>query len=326
MRISENSRSGLATVPFYGSLFALMLSLDAVTGTAGAAQVNWGSERFATNLTSEGEASAMGANFTFELGAFEPGFVPTVANRDEWVSRWHRAGNAVYNETFRFVTGSVLVDTSDPAFSSANQGYIWGFDSRVQGQVVEWILITNPAWMWPADSGIAAPVEWCVVDATTAVVGQINAPDGSCHMRTASLTLGLDANDPSVWRDATFGSSSSNPAIAGWEADPDGDGVSNLMEFALGTEALLGDHGAGINLGSEVIGGATYQTLSVERVQRPLIDYIAEVSSDLAHWSSGPDALDVVEDSEGCLTVRDRMPREGNRRFIRLSVRFKALD
>ncbi len=301
-----------------------MVSVVVSLGTVQAAQVNWGSERFATNLTSGGASSAMDAGFTFELGAFEPGFAPTVANRNEWVAHWHAAGSSSYNETFRFVTGSVIVDSSDPDFSPQNQGYIWGFDSRASGQTVEWILITHPSWMWPAASGIATPVEWCVADATIAIVGQINAPDESCHMRSASLVLGMDANDPLLWLETTFGSSSMNPEIAGWEADPDGDGISNMMEFALGTAALAGGDGTGISLGFESIAGATYQTLTIERVRRSAIDYIPEVSSDLAHWVSGAESIDIMEDSESRLAFRDRMPREASRRFIRLSVRFRS--
>lgn len=295
-------------------------------GAAGAAQVNWGSERFATSLTSAGEGSPMDASFTFELGAFEPGFVPTAANRNEWVSRWQGAASAGYNETFRFFTGSVLVDSANPVFSASNQGYIWGFNSRASGQTVEWVLITSPSWLWSSASGIATPLEWCVVEASVAVVGQINAADGSCHMRSASLTLAGNPNDPIAWRDTTFGSSAYMEAIAGWDADPDGDGSSNLLEFALGTEALTGDGGSAMTLGTAMTGGSEYQTLSVARVRRPSLVYIPEVSSDLSHWSSGEEAVEVMEDSESRLTVRDRVPRAGNRRFIRLSVRFSAVN
>lgn len=326
LRKSFEVKRNLAEIGF-GSLAVVILSvfLGAVA-PASAAQVNWGSERLATNLTSGPVEGAMDASFTFELGAFDPGFTPTAENRNQWVSRWHSAASAGYHETFRFFTGSVLVDGSIPAFSPSNRAYIWGFNARDAGQTVEWVLITNPTWTWPSSSGISTPVEWCVIDATTAVVGQINAQDGSCHMRSASLFVGPDRNDPLVWRDSTFGSSSTNAVVAGWDADPDGDGRSNLLEFALGTGALAGDGSSGIVLGSEMFGGATYQTLTVERVRRPAVDYIPEVSSDLVNWESGAGFIEVSEDSETRLMVRDRMPRKGNRRFMRLNVRLNTAN
>jgi len=289
-------------------------------GSVWAAQVNWGSDRFATNLTGGG---AMDESFTFELGAFEPGFEPTEANRDQWSTRWRAAATAGYHGTAHFFSGSVVVDGTNPAFAPTNQGYIWGFDSRESGRTVEWILITHPDWRWPAGSGTAAPIEWCVAGASVAVVGGINASDGSWHMRSARLTLGLD---PGGWREATFGASAPDLAVAGWEADPDGDGFPNILEFALGTEALRGNGGGGITLGFEQRDGGLHRTLSVARVRRASIDYIPELSSDLVTWSSGGDVFEIVEDRENRLTVRDRMPFTGGRGFLRLRVAFRVED
>ena len=60
--------------------------------------------------------------------------------------------------------------------------------------------------------------------------------------KSATLTLNVQA-DPVVqniedWRQANFGASARNPAVAGDDADPDGDGVSNLEEFLAGTNPL----------------------------------------------------------------------------------------
>lgn len=56
---------------------------------------------------------------------------------------------------------------------------------------------------------------------------------------TPSLTLGVEAVAPFLaWQQESFGIDASSPAIAGPTADPDQDGVSNLMEYALGLSPL----------------------------------------------------------------------------------------
>ncbi len=55
-----------------------------------------------------------------------------------------------------------------------------------------------------------------------------------------TLTVGDTASEITLeaWRRIHFGASATNPAIAGDDADPDGDGYSNLEEFKAGTDPL----------------------------------------------------------------------------------------
>jgi len=62
---------------------------------------------------------------------------------------------------------------------------------------------------------------------------------GSVH---ATLTLTVTADPPRIsidsWRTANFGASAIDPSIAGDDADPDGDGFTNLQEFRARTNPL----------------------------------------------------------------------------------------
>ncbi len=52
------------------------------------------------------------------------------------------------------------------------------------------------------------------------------------------LALTPQGNGYVQWRDARFGGSSGNPLIAGETADPNGDGVSNLLAYSMGIDPL----------------------------------------------------------------------------------------
>ena len=53
----------------------------------------------------------------------------------------------------------------------------------------------------------------------------------------AVITVTVTSQDPySVWKSSHFGTNASDPSISGDFADPDGDGVPNVLEFAFGTD------------------------------------------------------------------------------------------
>lgn len=104
--------------------------------------------------------------------------------------------------------------------------------------------------------------------------------------------------------------------------DPDRDGISNLMEYALGLDpavpALTGMPVQGV----EVISGETFPSLTVTR--NPAVTglvFRVEVADDLTAWRSGAPALVTLEDSPARLRVRDATPiHAASRRFFRLVV------
>jgi autotransporter-associated beta strand protein len=133
-----------------------------------------------------------------------------------------------------------------------------------------------------------------------------------------------DANQNGIldtWETDRFGNA--DPGMNGANEDPDQDGLTNLMEFALNTHPLQPDPSPLTHTLAASV-GKTHLQLEVPK--NPLatnLEYRIEVTGDL----HGPWSSDVLTDVEVILDVaerlvaRDRTPIEdATRRFIRLRV------
>lgn len=141
---------------------------------------------------------------------------------------------------------------------------------------------------------------------------------------SAAAELTIPVHPRAAWRQEHFNESElSDAAISGDEADPAADGVPNLLKYALNLPPFVPATGADLP-GSSIDSG--HLTLTFARgSSRTDIDYLVEVSGNLAKWQSGPDFTEEVSASgEGDwqeVTVRDRTPLAAlDRRFIRLKI------
>ena len=139
------------------------------------------------------------------------------------------------------------------------------------------------------------------------------------HADSAIGTLVIAATTNfTSWRDAHFTTDEKSAGLADATADPDGDGLTNLAEYALGTDPQK------FSPPPIAILDASGLTLSFTRpTNLPDVTYIAESSDGLATWSPVP--LEVLE--TGIVeTVRARDPLttgEPSRRFLRLRFELK---
>jgi uncharacterized repeat protein (TIGR03803 family) len=108
---------------------------------------------------------------------------------------------------------------------------------------------------------------------------------------TGTGTITLLVETPYVaWQDEVFTSSQlANPAISGDTADPAGDGISNLLKYALGLNPFV-DGVSGLPVESiAVTGSGNYLSLTYMDVLSDTdLTYTVQVSTDLETWNSGP--------------------------------------
>jgi len=298
--------------------FQLLLAAILVFPSRGA--IFWQSFPSLENKNFLSDGSWMPDGFTFCLGSFEAGFEPATENAADWHSHWNTAGFAVFSKA-RFNAFSQLTSVGgDSNFTAGEQAYVWGYNTSG-----EWILLKNPAWIWPAAQQPEPSISWSTDQGTTAMVGQIGFGSDQFHLKTERI--GSSPEVPflkkSEWQSTYFSPAQlADSTISGWQSDPDGDGFINLMEFALGTMPLSGDRSAPVHRAKvEEVDGERYLALELGKPPHADITYTVQVSSDLVHWDSGESHTVTIVDTGGVLKVRDSLSISSNpRRYIRFTV------
>ncbi len=176
--------------------------------------------------------------------------------------------------------------------------------------------LTNGLTVSNAPTALNGALYRCVASFT------VNSSPVSQPSNPASLTV---LSNFASYLAQFFPGQASNPLITGPNANPAGDGMPNLMKYALGLDPTKVDAA----MGAPVVGKSGGGNLTITYITPPGltdITYIVEVSSDLVNWSSGPSATATVSSTnlnqqQVQIVIRDLTPVSGTaRRFIRLRV------
>ncbi len=142
---------------------------------------------------------------------------------------------------------------------------------------------------------------------------------------TTLLTLNSIPASFATWKAAWFTTAQlNNPIISGDFANPSGDGICNLLDYAFNLAPTLHNSALFLPQPAEQ-GGFLALTYTVNKSAGDLV-YSVEVSGDLQTWNSGPayTSSPVVLSDDGAtqtVQVTDLTPTSAaNRRFIRLRV------
>ncbi len=134
----------------------------------------------------------------------------------------------------------------------------------------------------------------------------------------------------STWRNLFWDSSiSTNPAVAGPYADPDGDGLNNLAEYLYGLNPAQTDAVPRLMPAVETINAAPHLTVSL-RLSGGASDVtvVPQFSSNLVNWSNNPSILQLlssVPGDDGRVTWKYYDTAELNtnaQRFVRFQFNF----
>ncbi len=174
------------------------------------------------------------------------------------------------------------------------------------------------------------PAGWSVNRITGVISGTPAAPGtnqiaisatnsaGSSPARTLVLTV--TTTSPVIpidkWRADRFGASAYNPDVAADQADPDGDGMKNLLEYAVGTDPLAADVPAWWSFGLE---NGFLTASAAKNPGATNLTWGAESSADLCAWNATNTIL--LQNTTSLFKVRDNSPVATNRsHFLRLKI------
>lgn len=137
---------------------------------------------------------------------------------------------------------------------------------------------------------------------------------------TSSFVVTVTSTAAQAWRQQHFGSIALVGDSAD-DADPDRDGLANLLEYALGLIPTVPEAQTGrLQHGMAHVGDQRYLRLTVNKNPDATdLDYAVEVSGNLMDWTTVGTTTEI--DTAATLQVRDNTPAaQGVRRFIRLRI------
>jgi hypothetical protein len=137
----------------------------------------------------------------------------------------------------------------------------------------------------------------------------------------AQVTSALSIDEPpfQAWQYTNFGANANNAAIAGDLADPDGDGLANVVEYGFGASPNAPSPASLPTVASEIVGGIRYVTITYTRdMTRTDVTYQAQAAMTFPNWS---DIAEVVIGTNGALETRKAsVPQSGGQKFLRVKI------
>jgi hypothetical protein len=230
------------------------------------------------------------------------------------------AGNATSANEMLFVTSAVKApsDITSSLTASGQTGAFFSYTIISSGGTTPITFNANPL-----PDGLSVDPGTGVISGTPAAAGTTRVALGARNAAgsgpTRTLVLALTVTPPVIpiasWRSAKFGASAYNPDIAGDLADPDGDGVKNLLEYATGTDPLAAD-------ASPWSCAVENGFLTVTAQKNPTatnLTWGAESSADLSGWNASDTTIQ--QNTAGLFIVHDHFPIATNpHRFLRVKI------
>ncbi|MBX7209530.1 MAG: putative Ig domain-containing protein [Verrucomicrobiaceae bacterium] len=258
------------------------------------------------------------------------GTAPAVAGTQDFDISVTDAANNIVTGTLRII---VVPPNNPPEINPISFSLLEGLSATTVGT----LSATDP------DSGdtftytLVPPVDGpftIAANGTLSTTAALNYLTATSHALTARVTDSGGLTDEALvtvyvqptpttqWRTTYFNSTQlADPNISGPTADPDADGLKNLLEYALGLTPGTAD-----TLSTRVthdlvnISGSNYLRLSITRNPAATdITLTVEVSSDLTTWTAVPTVIET--NTSTSLIVRDIVPMtSAAKRFMRLKV------
>ncbi len=135
---------------------------------------------------------------------------------------------------------------------------------------------------------------------------------------TSSVSINVTLTPFGNWKVQKFGANAGNAAIAGPTADPDADGISNLLEYALNTDPM---NAASLSLPTVGMTGGTMTFTYRKNDAASDLSYVVQQSSDLLSWTAANVVNTILSDDGSTSVIQASIPVGASTKlWLRLSV------
>ncbi len=158
---------------------------------------------------------------------------------------------------------------------------------------------------------VIRPVDDALPEATEDVTLTITEATHYTIAEPSTATMTLEDNEAPLASDFASWANENGVGVSDFTGNPDKDAFVHLIEYGLGLDPAVPDGRGAVRVTTTDVNGEQFLTLRIQRRRKaPDVEYLAEVSPSLetGTWSSGEQAIVVLEDSETALVVRDRTP------------------
>lgn len=273
--------------------------------------------------------SLLAVDATWILFANAPGF-PSINNETVIVD----GGDEVQNFVFTLAPFITYHPESKIAGVDQNVYFFVGYSDPLGGTTaVQWEVSVNGGSSW---TNVPNSAPYTGANSETLQVTTNTTLNGYLYRCVVTNAEGSDTSNPatlSVVTSFTFttfkaqyfnSDEQANSAISGDNADPDSDGLNNLLEYALGLDPKFPN--SANQKPSVIPSGGRLLFSYLHRLDTTDLTYTPEVSSDLVTWNSGPSFIDnfsvvPINSQLEMVHVRDRTEMSSTaKRFMRLKV------
>jgi hypothetical protein len=231
------------------------------------------------------------------------------------------AGSATSASEMLFVTTAVKppTDITSALAAFGQVGVPFSYTIMSSGGTTPLTFSASPlpaGWSVNPSTGVISGTP--AAEGTTRIV--IGASNSAGNSPSRTLVLTVTMTPPVIpidaWRSDHFGASATNPDIAGDLADPDGDGVKNILEYAAGTEPLAAEVSPWLSFGLE---NGFLTATAAKNPHSTNLTWSAESSADLTAWNATNTTL--LQNTTSLFKVRDNFPVATNPcHFLRLKI------
>lgn len=240
---------------------------------------------------------------------------------------WQLAANSTSAGANSFSAGSFAANTNTVIDVALNpSGGAVALNNVFWTQPRSWTALTTTSTSGTIALGTVSPDS----------AGRLASAYGTFAVQTAGTSTNLTWNPLPIltWRTQKFGANASNEAIAGDLADPDRDGLANLIEFVIGGQpdpAVAGANSNHLSPTATIVGDDLVYTFrrSTISLNQPGIAIKVEYGSELTGWQTATVGLNGVTTTvtsaiePGMDEVEVRIPNslaQGAKFFARLHV------